>query len=176
MVNKLIDIFMQMFLPKVKLVNIQLSEVKIKPIVHDLDRNYHHWVITEHTQERMKQRKISFSEINLAFKYGKESDRGLELSIVDIPDSEFVGLNNYDIKALTYLLPLTVVLNKKDKVIKTVYANSKIYFKERIVADQVRKSAKNKYTKRIKGKIKDAEKIKHNKEKKYKKFDMDDEY
>ena len=176
MVNKLIDIFMQMFLPKVKLVNIQLSEVKIKPIVHDLDRNYHHWVITEHTQERMKQRKISFSEINLAFKYGKESDRGLELSIVDIPDSEFVCLNNYDIKALTYLLPLTVILNKKDKVIKTVYANSKIYFKERIVADQVRKSAKNKYTKRIKGKIKDAEKIKHNKEKKYKKFDMDDEY
>lgn len=176
MVNKLIDIFMQMFLPKVKLVNIQLAEVKIKPTVHDLDRNYHHWVITEHTQERMKQRKISFSEINLAFKYGKESDRGLKLSIVDIPDSEFVGLNNYDIKALTYLLPLTVVLNKKDKVIKTVYANSKIYFKERIVADQVRKSAKNKYTKRIKGKIKDAEKIKHHKEKKYKKFDMDDEY
>lgn len=176
MVNKLINIFMQMFLPKVKLVNIQLAEVKIKPIVHDLDRNYHHWVITEHTQERMKQRKISFSEINLAFKYGKESDRGLKLSIVDIPDSEFVGLNNYDIKALTYLLPLTVVLNKKDKVIKTVYANSKIYFKERIVADQVHKSAKNKYTKRIKGKIKDAEKIKHHKEKKYKKFDMDDEY
>lgn len=176
MVNKLIDIFMQMFLPKVKLVNIQLAEVKIKPTVHDLDRNYHHWVITEHTQERMKQRKISFSEINLAFKYGKESDRGLELSIVDIPDSEFVGLNNYDIKALTYLLPLTVILNKKDKVIKTVYVNSKIYFKERIVADQVRKSAKNKYTKRIKGKIKDAEKIKHHKEKKYKKFDMDDEY
>ena len=176
MVNKLINIFMQMFLPKVKLVNIQLAEVKIKPIVHDLDRNYHHWVITEHTQERMKQRKISFSEINLAFKYGKESDRGLELSIVDIPDSEFDSLNNYDIKALTYLLPLTVVLNKKDKVIKTVYANSKIYFKERIVAEQVRKSAKNKYTKRIKGKIKDAEKIKHHKEKKYKKFDMDDEY
>lgn len=176
MVNKLIDIFMQMFLPKVKLVNIQLAEVKIKPTVHDLDRNYHHWVITEHTQERMKQRKISFSEINLAFKYGKESDRGLELSIVDIPDSEFVCLNNYDIKALTYLLPLTVILNKKDKVIKTVYANSKIYFKERIVADQFRKSAKNKYTKRIKGKIKDAEKIKHHKEKKYKKFDVDDEY
>ncbi len=176
MVNKLIDIFMQMFLPKVKLVNIQLAEVKIKPTVHDLDRNYHHWVITEHTQERMKQRKISFSEINLAFKYGKESDRGLELSIVDIPDSEFVCLNNYDIKALTYLLPLTVILNKKDKVIKTVYANSKTYFKERIVADQVRKSAKNKYTKRIKGKIKDAEKIKLHKEKKYKKFDMDDEY
>lgn len=176
MVNKLIDIFMQMFLPKVKHVNIQLAEVKIKPTVHDLDRNYHHWVITEHTQERMKQRKISFSEINLAFKYGKESDRGLELSIVDIPDSEFVYLNNYDIKALTYLLPLTVILNKKDKVIKTVYANSKIYFKERIVADQVRKSAKNKYTKRIKGKIKDAEKIKHHKEKKYKKFDVDDEY
>ena len=176
MVNKLIDIIMQMFLPKVKLVNIQLAEVKIKPIVHDLDRNYHHWVITEHTQERMKQRKISFSEINLAFKYGKESDRGLELSIVDIPDSEFVCLNNYDIKALTYLLPLTVILNKKDKVIKTVYANSKTYFKERIVTDQVRKSAKNKYTKRIKGKIKDAEKIKHHKEKKNKKFDMDDEY
>lgn len=164
MVNKLIDIFMKMFLPKVKLVNIQLAEVKIKPTVHDLDRNYHHWVITEHTQERMKQRKISFSEIHLAFKYGKESDRGLELSIVDIPDSEFVCLNNYDIKALTYLLPLTVILNKKDKVIKTVYANSKIYFKERIVADQVRKSAKNKYTKRIKGKIKDAEKIKLHKE------------
>ena len=176
MVNKLIDIFMQMFLPNVKLVNIQLAEVKIKPTVHDLDRNYHHWVITEHTQERMKQRKISFSEINLAFKYGKESDRGLELSIVDIPDSEFDVLNNYDIKTLTYLLPLTVILNKKDKVIKTVYANSKIYFKERIVAAQVRKSANNKYTKRIKGKIKDAEKIKHHKEKKYKKFDMDDEY
>ena len=176
MVNKLIDIFMQMFLPNVKLVNIQLAEVKIKPTVHDLDRNYHHWVITEHTQERMKQRKISFSEINLAFKYGKESDRGLELSIVDIPDSEFDVLNNYDIKTLTYLLPLTVILNKKDKVIKTVYANSKIYFKERIVVDQVRKSANNKYTKRIKGKIKDAEKIKHHKEKKYKKFDMDDEY
>lgn len=69
MVNKLIDIIMQMFLPKVKLVNIQLAEVKPMPIVHDLDRNYHHWVITEHTQERMKQRKISFSEINLAFKY-----------------------------------------------------------------------------------------------------------
>ena len=176
MVNKLIDIFMQMFSPKVNLVNIKLAEVKIKPIVHDLDRNYHHWVITEHTQERMKQRKISFSEIKLAFKYGKESDRGLELSIMDIPDSEFDCLNNYDIKALTYLLPLTVILNKKDKVIKTVYANNKIYFKERIVADQVRKSAKNKYTKRIKGKIKDAEKIKHHKEKKYKKFDMDDEY
>lgn len=176
MVNKLIDAFMQMFLPKVELVNIPLTEVKPKPIVHDLDRNYHHWVITEHTQARMKQRKISFSEINLAFKYGKESDRGLELSIVDIPDSEFDSLNNYDIKALTYLLPLTVILNKKDKVIKTVYANSKIYFKERIVADQVRKSAKNKYTKRIKGKIKDAEKIKHHKEKKYKKFDLDDEY
>lgn len=176
MVNKLIDAFMQMFLPKVELVNIPLTEVKPKPIVHDLDRNYHHWVITEHTQERMKQRKISFSEINLAFKYGKESDRGLELSIVDIPDSEFDSLNNYDIKALTYLLPLTVILNKKDKVIKTVYANNKIYFRERIVADQVRKSAKNKYTKRIKGKIKDAEKIKHHKEKKYKKFDLDDEY
>ena len=176
MVNKLIDAFMQMFLPKVELVNIPLTEVKPKPIVHDLDRNYHHWVITEHTQERMKQRKISFSEINLAFKYGKESDRGLELSIVDIPDSEFDSLNNYDIKALTYLLPLTVILNKKDKVIKTVYANNKIYFKERIIADQVRKSAKNKYTKRIKGKIKDAEKIKHHKEKKYKKFDLDDEY
>lgn len=176
MVNKLIDAFMQMFLPKVELVNIPLTEVKPKPIVHDLDRNYHHWVITEHTQERMKQRKISFSEINLAFKYGKESDRGLELSIVDIPDSEFDSLNNYDIKALTYLLPLTVILNKKDKVIKTVYANNKIYFRERIIADQVRKSAKNKYTKRIKGKIKDAEKIKHHKEKKYKKFDLDDEY
>ena len=112
----------------------------------------------------------------MAFKYGKESDRGLELSIVDIPDSEFDGLNNYDIKALTYLLPLTVILNKKDKVIKTVYANNKTYFKERIVADQVRKSASNKYTKRLKGKIKDAEKIKHHKEKKYKKFDIDDEY
>lgn len=176
MVNKLIEVFIQMFLPKVELVNIPLAEVKPKPIVHDLDRNYHHWVVTEHTQERMKQRKISFSEINLAFKYGKESDRGLELSIVDIPDSEFDGMNNYDIKALTYLLPLTVILNKKDKVIKTVYANNKTYFKERIVADQVRKSVNNKYTKRLKGKIKDAEKIKHHKEKKYKKFDIDDEY
>ena len=176
MVNKLIEVFVQMFLPKMELVNISLAEVKPKPIVHDLDRNYHHWVVTEHTQERMKQRKISFSEINLAFKYGKESDRGLELSIVDIPDSEFDGLNNYDIKALTYLLPLTVILNKKDKVIKTVYANSKTYFKERIVADHVRKSASNKYTKRLKGKIKDAEKIKHHKEKKYKKFEMNDEY
>ena len=64
MVNKLIEVFIQMFLHKVELVNIPLAEVKPKSIVHDLDRNYHHWVVTEHTQERMKQRKISFSEIN----------------------------------------------------------------------------------------------------------------
>ena len=57
MVNKLLEVFIQMFLPKVELVNIPLTEVKPKPIVHDLDRNYHHWVVTEHTQERMKQRK-----------------------------------------------------------------------------------------------------------------------
>ena len=60
MVNKLIEVFIQMFLPKVELVNIPLAEVKPKPIVHDLDRNYHHWVVTEHTQERMKQRVGTF--------------------------------------------------------------------------------------------------------------------
>lgn len=165
---------------KIEMVNIKLKPLKIEESDDkstDLDRNYHHYVITEHTQQRMKERKISYSEINMALKYGEETKDGVILRINQIPDSELTTLDNQAIKALTYLLPLTVILNKKDKIIKTVYPAGKIYLKDKIIVDVVKKGMNNRYSRKIKGKFRDEIKQKKKLSKKlrpYKELDIDD--
>lgn len=157
---------------------VEFVHLKLKPIEENksivLDRNYHHYVITDHTQKRMIERKISYSEINLALKYGEETDDGVVLRITHVPEFELSKMDNSNLKAITYLLPLTVILNKKDKIIKTVYPCSKIYIKERVVLDAVKKQYSNRYTKKLKNKIIDSEKQKKKLAKKlrpYKEFE-----
>lgn len=149
--------------PQAELVQIELKPLKINrpaPEPAVLDRNYHHYTITEHTQQRMKERKISYSEINMALKYGEETSEGVILHITEIPESEFAQMSNADIKAITYLLPLTVILNKKDKVVKTVYQTSKTFLKEKVVADVVKKGMNNRYSRKIESKCRDEVKQK----------------
>jgi len=158
--------------PQAELVLIELKPLKISrpaPEPAVLDRNYHHYTITEHTQQRMKERKISYSEINMALKYGEETPEGVILHITEIPESEFAQMNNADIKAITYLLPLTVILNKKDKVVKTVYQTSKTFLKE--------KGMKNRYSRKIEGKFRDEVKQKKKLAKKLRPYkEIEDEY
>lgn len=166
--------------PSVEFVTLDLKPIKQKKQTNEepveLDRNYHHYVITEHTQKRMVERKISYSEINLALKYGEETTDGIILRMTHLPDSELSQMSNADLKAITYLLPLTVILNKKEKIIKTVYPSTKTYLKDVVVKDLVRKGIDNRYTRKIKGKCLDEMKQKKKLSKKlrpYKELDYD---
>ena len=86
-------------------------------------------------------------------------------------------MSNADIKAITYLLPLTVILNKKDKVVKTVYQTSKTFLKEKVVADVVKKGMNNRYSRKIEGKCRDEVKQKKKLAKKLRPYkEIDDEY
>lgn len=158
-------------LPKPEFVNVTLSKIKEHKETpkenngYFVDRNYHHYVITEHTQQRMQQRKISYFEINLAFQYGKLNDKGndinvkgIELNVSDLPKTVLESLNNNQIKAITRICPITLIVDLKDKILKTVYPNNKTNIKEKIISDCVRKGSNNKYSKRIKGKLIEKEK------------------
>ena len=111
-----------------KLKNIILPEVDIVFLdlntVADLtfDRNYHHWIITQHAQQRIRERNFSFWHINMAFKYGKENKEGLYTTISDIPEEIFTNLDLTKRKKLTITFPFVIILDKNRKTVKTIYA------------------------------------------------------
>ena len=76
------------------------------------DRNYHHYVLTEHCRTRMKERRIIYRDLNLAFKYGKLIGNQILLDISHIPDECFQGLNNKQIKHILGHLPLVITIFK----------------------------------------------------------------
>lgn len=112
-----------------KLKNIILPEVDIVfldlNIAADLtlDRNYHHWIITQHAQQRIRERNFSFWHINVAFKYGKENKEGLYTTISDIPSDVLLKLDLTKRKNLTNTFPFTIILDRNRKTVKTIYAN-----------------------------------------------------
>lgn len=91
----------------------------------NLDRNFNHWKVSQHTQKRMEERKIGYWLLKTAFKFGKETTKGLCLNFVDIPSDYLNTINLNNRKNCASILPLTVILNKADKVIKTVYSSKK---------------------------------------------------
>lgn len=93
----------------------------------NLDRNFNHWKVSQHTQKRMEERKIGYWLLKIAFKFGKETTKGLCLNFVDIPSDYLNTINLNNRKNCATILPLTVILNKADKVIKTVYSSKKGY-------------------------------------------------
>lgn len=165
MIKNLYTLLLNLFIPKIETINVVLPVVKI-----ELDRDFHNWHFTKHAEERMKDRKVSLTQIDMALKFGKENEKGVELRITDLPEKEFVGLKLPELKALTYLLPLTIILNKETKTIITLYHSNKTYLKDKIIGDARCSSVNNKYTRKMKGKLRDADKLKHHKERKYKKF------
>lgn len=171
MIRNLWFALISMFLPKVETINVNLNE----KIYVALDRNYLNYKITKHASDRMKDRKISLTQVDMALRYGNETDKGVELRITDIPEKDFTELSLPELKALTYLLPMTMILNKETKTLITLYPSNKTYLKDKIVADQRCSKFNNKYTRKIKGKLRDFEKLKHHKERKYKKFYLEEE-
>lgn len=85
------------------------------------DRNYHHYVLTEHCRTRMKERRIIYRDLNLAFKYGKLIGNQILLDISHIPDECFQGLTNKQIKHILGHLPLVITIKPGTKIITTVY-------------------------------------------------------
>lgn len=95
------------------------------------DRNYHHYVLTEHCRTRMKERRIIYRDLNLAFKYGKLIGNQVLLDISHIPDECFNGLTNKQIKHILRHLPLVITIKPDTKIITTVYkGNNTLRYKD----------------------------------------------
>lgn len=92
----------------------------------NLDRNFNHWKVSHHTQKRMEERIIGYWLLKAAFKFGKETEKGLYLQFTDIPSDYLNSINLNNRKNCAHILPLTVILNKADKIIKTVYSSKKV--------------------------------------------------
>ena len=111
-----------------KLKNIILPEVDIVFLDLNmaadltLDRNYHHWIITQHAQQRIRERNFSFWHLKMAFKYGKENKEGLYVTIGDIPEDIFTNLDLSKRKNLTNTFPFNIFLDRNRKTVKTIYA------------------------------------------------------
>ena len=52
----------------------------------EFDRNYHHYVMTDHCRIRMKERRILYKDINLCMKYGVLVGNQIVLDETDIPE------------------------------------------------------------------------------------------
>jgi len=85
------------------------------------DRNYHHYVLTEHCRTRMKERRIIYRDLNIAFKYGKLIGHQILLDISHIPNECFEGLTKQQIKHILGHLPLVITIKPGTKIITTVY-------------------------------------------------------
>lgn len=85
------------------------------------DRNYHHYVLTEHCRTRMKERRILYKDLNLCFKYGKIINNQIMLDISHIPDEHLKGLTNQQLKHILSHLPLVITIKPGTKIITTVY-------------------------------------------------------
>jgi hypothetical protein len=85
------------------------------------DRNYHHYVLTEHCRTRMKERRILYKDLNLCFKYGKIINNQILLDISHIPDEHLKGLTNQQLKHILSHLPLVITIKPGTMIITTVY-------------------------------------------------------
>ena len=85
------------------------------------DRNYHHYVLTDHCRSRMKERRILYQDINLCFKYGRLVDNQIILDISHIPDEHFKDLTNKQVKHILGHLPLVINLKPGTNIITTVF-------------------------------------------------------
>lgn len=88
---------------------------------NDFDRNYHHYVLTEHCRTRMKERRILYKDLNLCFKYGKIINNQVLLDISHIPDEHLKSLTNQQLKHILGNLPLVITIKPGTKIITTVY-------------------------------------------------------
>ena len=88
---------------------------------NDFDRNYHHYVLTEHCRTRMKERRILYKDLNLCFKYGKIIENQVLLDISHIPDEHLKSLTNQQLKHILGHLPLVITIKPGTKIITTVY-------------------------------------------------------
>lgn len=118
--QKIIDIF--------KRIGTYLNPFSTKFLQSDLiskkeqfDRNYHHYVLTEHCRIRMKERRILYKDLNLAFKYGKIIGNQILLDISQIPSEHFESLTKQQIKHILGHLPLVITIKQGTKIITTVY-------------------------------------------------------
>lgn len=156
--------FLDWLIRKPYIVKIKLKEYiepkeDIKITEDTLDRDFHNYIITKHADQRMKQRKISLFEISLAFKFGKLSDKGIILNVSDIPDIELDNLENRQLKQITRICPLTLVIDFINKSLITLYPNNTISVREKIISDNVKTKKANIYARKIKDKLRDNEKI-----------------
>ena len=85
------------------------------------DRNYHHYTMTDHCRTRMKERKIYYKDINLAFKYGRIVDKQIILDISNIPVYEFNNMKPSLIRHVIKNLPLVITIKPNTNIITTVY-------------------------------------------------------
>ena len=133
--RKLIDIFKGLlnYLNPFNAKFLQSDWLKEKELY---DRNYHHYVLTEHCRTRMKERRIIYRDLNLAFKYGKLIGNQILLDISHIPDECFQGLTNQQIKHILGHLPLVITIKPGTKIITTVYkGNNTLRDKDDIKTD-----------------------------------------
>ena len=89
----------------------------------EIDRNYHHYIITDHCRKRMAERKIHYKDINACFKYGKYNDfvSQFVLDIADIPELFYQVTPKQNVKHLLNLLPLVIVIKPGTMFITTVF-------------------------------------------------------
>lgn len=86
----------------------------------EFDRNYHHYVMTDHCRTRMKERRILYMDINLCMKYGVLVGNQIVLDETDIPKTHWESLNPLQTKHVKNHLPLVVTIKEGTKIITTV--------------------------------------------------------
>lgn len=119
---KMWNIIKNFFIPKIEILEIIL---KVIPDKKEFDRNYHHWIVSQHAQQRIRERNFDFWHINAGFKYGKITNLGLHVELMNIPSEELLSLSLDKRKKLQETFPFTIILDKEKKVIKTIYADYK---------------------------------------------------
>ncbi len=97
----------------------------------EFDRNYHHYVMTDHCRTRMKERRILYKDINLCMKYGVLVGNQIVLDEIDIPKTHWESLNPSQTKHVKNHLPLVVTIKEGTKIITTVYKGNNSIKKKR---------------------------------------------
>lgn len=89
----------------------------------EIDRNYHHYIITDHCRKRMAERKIHYKDINLCFRYGKFNEHANQfiLDVTNISNEWYKITPKQNIRHLLNLLPLVITIKPGTKLVTTVF-------------------------------------------------------
>lgn len=92
----------------------------------NIDRNYHHYVLSDKCRKKMSVLGVKYKDLNYCFKYGKFKSNEMYDEIVlesvnYLPNEIYEKLSNSDMKHFSEVLPLIVVIKPGTKIVINLF-------------------------------------------------------